>query len=194
MTDVNGAYKTATLSMIAKAAGVSIATASRVLNRNDAVIPISARTKENVLKTARATGLLPSMAARALRWVRQKQLVCWDNRPISSRLGDPSNRYPSFVGEIMGGLFKASTARSYNLMMLTGAAGRTGSEMELLASFGMVDGMLVLNRDLAADDMVAHALESYPKPLAYVLTIATMRDSSPRPTILRVENWRRLSC
>ena len=62
---MNDGYKTATLSMIAKAAGVSIATASRVLNRNDAVIPISARTKESVLKTARQMGYLPSMAARA---------------------------------------------------------------------------------------------------------------------------------
>jgi len=167
---MNDGYKTATLSMIAKAAGVSIATASRVLNRNDAVIPISARTKESVLKTARQMGYLPSMAARALRSGSTKTVgVLGESAEFFARLGDPSNRHPSFVGEIMRGLFKAATGRGYNLMMLTGAAGRTGSEMELLASFGMVDGLLVLNRDLAADDIAAHALKAYPKPLVYVL-------------------------
>jgi DNA-binding LacI/PurR family transcriptional regulator len=33
----------------------------------------------------------------------------------------------------------------------------------------MVDGMIVLNRDLSAEDLLAHTLSSYPKPLIYAL-------------------------
>ena len=162
--------KAATLSAIANAAGVSISTASRVLNRNDDVIPISATTKEKVRKAARELGYLPSMAARALRSGMTKTIGVLGTSPeFFVQEGDSSNQHVSFVSEIMRGLFNASIARGYNLMMLTGAAARTGTEMELLASFGMADGLLVLNRDLGAEDMCTHTLKAYHKPLVYAL-------------------------
>ena len=59
--------KRSTLTEVAKAAGVSVSTASRVLNQTDKIIPISPKTKEKVLGVARELGYMPSMAPHALR-------------------------------------------------------------------------------------------------------------------------------
>lgn len=160
----------ATLVGVAKAAGVSVSTASRVLNQSDKTIPISQKTKDKVLAVARELGYMPSMAARALRSGSTKTIGVLGSSPtFFLREGDPSNQHVSFVNEIMRGLINSTVERGYNLTLLTGAELQNVTEMELLAGFGMVDGMIVLNRDLSAEDLLAHTLESYPKPLVYAL-------------------------
>lgn len=167
MTDQN---KRATLTGVAKAADVSVSTASRVLNQNDKTIPISQKTKDKVLSVARELGYMPSMAARALRSGSTKTIGVLGTSPqFFLREGDPSNQHVSFVNEIMRGLINSTVERGYNLTLLTGAELKNVTEMELLASFGMVDGMIVLNRDLSAEDLLTHTLDSYPKPLVYAL-------------------------
>lgn len=167
MSDSN---KKATLTSVAKAAGISVSTASRVLNQSDKIIPISQKTKDKVLAVARELGYMPSMAARALRSGSTKTIGVLGSSPtFFLREGDASNQHVSFVNEIMRGLINSTVARGYNLTLLTGAELQNVTEMELLASFGMVDGMIVLNRDLSAEDLLAHTLDSYPKPLVYAL-------------------------
>jgi len=167
MTDAN---RKATLTGVAKAAGVSVSTASRVLNQNDKTIPISQKTKDKVLGVARELGYMPSMAARALRSGSTKTIGVLGSSPtFFLREGDASDQHVSFVNEIMRGLINSTVERGYNLTLLTGAELQNVTEMELLASFGMVDGMIVLNRDLSAEDLLAHTLERYPKPLIYAL-------------------------
>jgi LacI family transcriptional regulator len=167
MTDPN---RKATLTSVAKAAGVSVSTASRVLNQNDKTIPISQKTKDKVLAAARELGYMPSMAARALRSGSTKTIGVLGSSPtFFLREGDASNQHVSFVNEIMRGLINSTVERGYNLTLLTGAELQNVTEMELLAGFGMVDGMIVLNRDLSAESLLAHTLDSYPKPLVYAL-------------------------
>ena len=162
--------KNVTLTNIAKTAGVSVSTASRVLNQNDKIIPISPKTKEKVLRVAREMGYMPSMAARALRSGSTKTIGVLGTSPKSFiREGDPSDQHVSFVNEILRGLINSTVDRGYNLTLLTGTEQQNVTEMELLAGFGMVDGMLVLNRDLSADDICANTLHFYPKPLVYAL-------------------------
>jgi LacI family transcriptional regulator len=167
MTNPN---KRATLTSVAQAAGVSVSTASRVLNQNDKTIPISQKTKDKVLGVARELGYMPSMAARALRSGSTKTIGVLGSSPtFFLREGDLSDQAVSFVNEIMRGLINSTVERGYNLTLLTGAELKNVTEMELLGSFGMVDGMIVLNRDLSAEDLLAHTLSSYPKPLIYAL-------------------------
>ena len=167
MTNPN---KRATLTSVAQAAGVSVSTASRVLNQNDKTIPISQKTKDKVLGVARELGYMPSMAARALRSGSTKTIGVLGSSPtFFLREGDLSNQHVSFVNEIMRGLINSTVERGYNLTLLTGAELKNVTEMELLGSFGMVDGMIVLNRDLSAEDLLTHTLSSYPKPLVYAL-------------------------
>lgn len=60
----------ATLSQVAKLAGVSIATASKVLNKSAAAAEISARTQEAVLRAAREVNYTPHPIAHSLRTSR----------------------------------------------------------------------------------------------------------------------------
>jgi len=167
---MNDQNKKATLTCVAKAAGVSVSTASRVLNQNDKTIPISQKTKDKVLGVARELGYMPSMAARALRSGSTKTIGVLGSSPtFFLREGDLSDQHVSFVNEIMRGLINSTVERGYNLTLLTGAELKNVTEMDLLASFGMVDGMIVLNRDLSAEDLLAHTLDRYPKPLVYAL-------------------------
>jgi LacI family transcriptional regulator len=167
MTDPN---KKATLTSVAKAAGVSVSTASRVLNQSDKTIPISQKTKDKVLGVARELGYMPSMAARALRSGSTKTIGVLGSSPtFFLREGDLSDQHVSFVNEIMRGLINSTVERGYNVTLLTGAELKNVTEMDLLASFGMADGMIVLNRDLSAEDLLVHTLDRYPKPLIYAL-------------------------
>ena len=170
IVSMNDQNRRATLSSVAKAAGVSVSTASRVLNQNDKTIPISQKTKDKVLGVAREIGYMPSMAARALRSGSTKTIGVLGSSPtFFLREGDAADQHVSFVNEIMRGLINSTVERGYNLTLLTGAELKNVTEMELLASFGMVDGMIVLNRDLSAEDLLAHTLDRYPKPLIYAL-------------------------
>src|SRR5256885_7540 len=56
----------ATLADVARGAGVSLSTASRVLNGKRGAVPINERTRENVLRVARELVYTPNAAARAL--------------------------------------------------------------------------------------------------------------------------------
>lgn len=159
-----------TLASVARLAGVSTSTASRVLNRSEVSVPISNKTRERVLLAARESGYAPSAAARALRSGSTKTLGVIGTSPEFFQIGIwRSSTHASFVGEILSGLLDAAIGRGYNLTLLTGSEARSGSEMELLASFGLSDGLLVLNRDLGAEDICASALRLYGKPLVYLL-------------------------
>lgn len=159
-----------TLALVARLAGVSTSTASRVLNRSKVPLPISIETRERVLLAARESGYAPSAAARALRSGSTKTLGVIGTSPEFFQIGIwRSPIHASFVGEILSGLLDAAIGGGYNLTLLTGLEARSGSEMELLGSFGLSDGLLVLNRDLGAEDICASVLRLYAKPLVYLL-------------------------
>jgi LacI family transcriptional regulator len=159
-----------TLMAVARAAGVSISTASRVLNRSEVAVPISEKTRQAVLEAAQTLGYAPSLAARALRSGSTRTLGVLGTSPEFFQIRTAHSRsHGSFVGEILTGLFDAATTRGYNLTFLTGIESRSGSEMDVLAGFGLSDGLLVLNRDLGAEDLCASALRLYARPMVCLL-------------------------
>lgn len=159
-----------TLAHVASRAGVSISTASRVLNRSEVAIPISKATREKVLEVAGEMGYTPSVAARALRSGQTRTIGILGTSPDFFRLrkGMPAV-HSTFVCEILFGMLDAAVGTGYNVTLLTGKGESDLSEMELLSKIGMVDGLVVLNRDLSRDPMTANALLHFRKPLVYLL-------------------------
>lgn len=94
---------------IAKKAQVSPSTVSIILNNRDSSIPISASTREQVLRVAQETNYVPDHFARALRQQRSNVIgvVIWD-------LTD------EFFTEIFAGI--ESTLRLSNYMMMVAGA------------------------------------------------------------------------
>jgi DNA-binding LacI/PurR family transcriptional regulator len=123
-----------TMSDIAKKAGISSATVSRVMNRKDSAIPISKKTRENVLAIAKEMGYRPNLFARSLR--TQKSflvgVVLWD-------LTDP------FFSEILRGIEQVLEQRGYNLLLTTAEGNRERERvcLEKLRNT-IVDGILIV--------------------------------------------------
>ena len=68
--------KMSTLSEVAKRAGVSKTTVSRVLNNRPSGIPISEETRKKVLKAAKELNYYPNIFARSLR-TKKVELSAW---------------------------------------------------------------------------------------------------------------------
>jgi LacI family repressor for deo operon, udp, cdd, tsx, nupC, and nupG len=98
---------------IAKKAGVSSATVSRVLNNKAASIPISLKTREKVLALAKKMGYSPNLMAKSLRTKRTYLVgvVLWD-------LTDP------FFSEILRGIEQVLDESGYNLLLTTAEANK----------------------------------------------------------------------
>ncbi|WP_135550413.1 LacI family DNA-binding transcriptional regulator [Paenibacillus cymbidii] len=85
-----------TIKDIAARAGVSVTTASLVLNDKDGAVRISAATRKLVLETAAALGYVPNVSARQLR--RQGE------RTLSIALLLPHDSRVSIMGELITGI------------------------------------------------------------------------------------------
>ena len=155
-----------TLAAVARRAGVSPSTASRVLSDADTPIPISERTIERVRAAARELDYVPSAAARALRTGRSRTLGVLGASARTFR----SIRRAGFMSEIMWGLIDAAVECRYHVTLLTGREGEAEPEdAGRLADLGMVDGVLVLNRDLSRNGDCIDVLRGTRKPVVYVL-------------------------
>lgn len=136
----------ATLSDVAKAAGVDASTASRVLN-NETAHRVGAATRERVLASAKALGYQPNPLARGLR----------TSRSYTLGIAVPQLENPVFP-EIILGAETAARARGYSLLIShAGDADGDARTYEQLARVSRVDGLLVAS--LEADEPLTRALE-----------------------------------
>ena len=156
------------LTDVAQKAGVSIATASRVLNGTQVAVPISERTRHKVQKAALALGYRPSAAARALRTGLTHTFGVFGNGPEAFWMWSEGDGFPS---EMMRGMMRSAIDHGFHMTLLTGAevAGQTGAMPDL----GIVDGILVLNRDLSQSPHIVDVLASSGKPVVYLLDYPT---------------------
>ena len=67
--------KQATMRDVARLAGVSQPTVSRVLNNKSTTIPASEETRQKVLEAVKALGYRPNMTARSLRTQRTQMIA-----------------------------------------------------------------------------------------------------------------------
>jgi len=124
----------ATLKDIAKKAGVSVTTASRVLNNKPSQIPISEETKKKVLKVAKEFKYYPNIYARSLR-TRRTGII----GVIVSDITDP------YFSGIIDGVEKVLNESDYYFLLSSTQNSPQKEELYLTKlRKSRVDGLLIL--------------------------------------------------
>jgi DNA-binding LacI/PurR family transcriptional regulator len=151
----DGANRGVTMDEVAKAAGVSHATVSRVVNGNPRV---NLTTRRQVERTIERLGFVPNSAARTLVTRRSDSIGVLIPEPTSRVFGDP------FFAEVLRGISAGLTARQMHLVLVMSQ----GQEEErwaerYLASRGHVDGVILFS--LHGEDPLPDHLQSLGIPV-----------------------------
>jgi LacI family transcriptional regulator len=135
----------ATLSEIARRAGVSVSVVSRVLN-GDPTVRTRLETRQRVLRVAKELNYTANYAGRALRLARSKTLA----------LITPAVSSPLF-SDLLSGATDAAEAEDYTLLIGWSDRITQGSDtLRRLVGEGRVDGFLLQR----TDDLTDQALEN----------------------------------
>ena len=138
-TDGRRRSTSTTLRDVAEASGVSVTTASRILNGRATGVPIRDDTRERVLTAAADLGYKPNLLARGLRGSRSSLIGV-----IARDISDP------FHIQVLQGVNEVTRAREFRLFL-----GHVDYRPDVALSYGSMfershaDGILVLG-DLAA--------------------------------------------
>src|ERR1051325_8195755 len=125
-----------TIHDVAKRAGVSVATVSRVLNRQ---APVKEETSRQVLEIARSLRYVPNVAARSLSSRR--------SHTLGVVLPDV---HGEFFSEVIRGIDAAARKEGYHILV-SGSHSDPGELVEVLdAMRGRVDGVIVMSPEEAA--------------------------------------------
>ncbi len=137
---------------VAREAGVSYSTVSRVINNNAHVLP---ETREKVLNAMMRLGYVVNQQARSLRGGR--------SQVIGLLVPDVGNNY---VGEIIRGIDAELAAHQYDLMLYTTHRRKT-KESTYVATItrGMADGLLLLLPTNAREYMESLQQQQFPHVL-----------------------------
>jgi DNA-binding LacI/PurR family transcriptional regulator len=154
-TRQGGNSRGVTMDEVAKAAGVSQATVSRVVNGNPRV---NSTTKRLVERTIDRLGFVPNVAARSLVTRRSDSIGVLIPEPTARVFGDP------FFAEVLRGISAGLAARKLHLVLVMSQ----GQEEErwaerYLASRGHVDGVILFS--LHGDDPLPDHLQSHGIPV-----------------------------
>ncbi|MCL5946536.1 MAG: LacI family transcriptional regulator [Chloroflexi bacterium] len=132
-----------TLATIAKRAGVSEGTASRVLSGARSRVPISAATRARVEQAARELDYHPNAAARALSSGRARALAVVIREQARWRRGHPHHIFSAYtLGEGLSGLQEAAHQVGYRLVLDTVDEESLASPLDLWKSRA-VDGLIL---------------------------------------------------
>lgn len=117
---------------IARLAGVSVATVSRVLNNSDTV---KALNREKVLHAIKASNYQPNLLARQLRTARSSMILV-----MVSDISNP------FCAELVKGIEEQAEKNSYRILLCNSGSDieRSRSSLQLLAG-KMVDGIITMD-------------------------------------------------
>ena len=130
---------TTTIKDVAREAGVSVATVSRVMNAHPSVTP---ETRERILRLARDMRFVPSGAARSMVMKR--------THTIGALLPDLHGEYFS---ELIRGIDLAARSRGLHLLLSSSHGHAEEAAAALRAMHGRVDGLLIMSPHLNADFM-----------------------------------------
>ena len=139
---------TTTIKDVAREAGVSVATVSRVMNGHPSVIP---ETRERILRLAREMHFVPSGVARSMVMKR--------THTIGALLPDLHGEYFS---ELIRGIDLAARSRGLHLLLSSSHGHADEAAAALRAMHGRVDGLLVMSPHLNADFMSLNLPGSLP--------------------------------
>lgn len=160
----------ATIKDVAKRAGLSVATVSRVMNASGPVSEdASRRTRE---------------AASALRYVTHggaRSLITAKTHTIGVLLPDI---YGEFFSEVIRGLDQTAQAGSFHLLLSGSHNGKPEIEAAMRAMRGRVDGMIAMSPHLDAETL----FENLPAAVPVVLLSCALRDDDYH--VITIDNAR----
>ncbi|KQM95339.1 LacI family transcriptional regulator [Sphingomonas sp. Leaf22] len=160
----------ATIRDVARAADVSVASVSRVLNGHDNV---RAELRERVEVAAARLGYVPHAGARSLSLAR--------SNAIGVVLPD---LHGEFFSELLRGMDREASARGLQLLLSNMHADPARGVEALRTMRGRVDGMVVMAPHIDPDQLFAHLPTGVP-----VVLVNCAPHHQPRPE-LRIDNAR----
>lgn len=151
-----------TIKDVARSAGVSAATVSRVLNASG---PVSPAARRRVRAAAKQLGYVPNGAAQSL------------SRSRTTALGVllPA-LYGEFFSEIMRGIDGAARRGGYHLLLAGAGAGSRELQASLQSLRGRVDGLIVMAPDAPGHAVFSSLADDFPAVL--ISSAGTDRFSS----------------
>jgi LacI family transcriptional regulator len=139
---------TITIREVAKQAGVSVATVSRVMNNSG---PVSAATRERVERVAAALRYAPHGGARGL--------ILRRTRTIGVILPD---LYGEYFSEVIRGMDQATQRAGYNVLLSSSHEDRSEIDAAVRAMRGRVDGLILMSPDIGVAELSEAVWPSLP--------------------------------
>jgi LacI family transcriptional regulator len=138
----------ATIKDVAQAAGVSVATVSRVYNDSELV---REKTASRVRDAALRLGYVPHSGARSLSTSR--------THTLGVLLPD---LYGEFFSEVIRGIDQTAQRHGFHLLVSSSHDGRPGVEAALRSMRGRVDGLIVMWPEMDADTALRNLPAGFP--------------------------------
>ena len=162
-----------TIKDVARVAGVSVATVSRVLNGS---APVLEPTRRRILDAARELRFTPNASARSLSMRRTAAL--------GVVLPD---LHGEFFSELLRGIDRTAQTQGRHLLVSSSHHGARGMSEALRAMHGRVDGLIVMAPDVPAAGLV----EALPHTIPTVLVNCALVTAPPdlRVDSLAVDNY-----
>ncbi len=162
-----------TIKDVARAAGVSVATVSRVLNGS---APVLEPTRRRILDAARDLRFTPNASARSLSMRRTTAL--------GVVLPD---LHGEFFSELLRGIDRAAQAHGRHVLVSSSHHDARGMSEALRAMHGRVDGLIVMAPDVPAEGLADALPHTIPTVLVNCAAIGSRRDL--RVDELAVDNF-----
>ncbi len=154
---------TATIKEVAREAGVSVATVSRVFNEKG---PVRDETRQRILEVALRLGYAPHATARSL--------ITRKTGTIAVLLPD---LYGEFFSEVIRGVDLAARRSGYHILVSSSHSDRSEVEAVLRALRGRVDGLIVMSPEADARALAANLPGTLPIVLLNCQVEGTAFDS-----------------
>lgn len=147
-----------TIRDVAKKAGVSVATVSRVMNGSG---PVSAAAARRIHDAAATLRYVPHVGARSL--------ITSKTHTLGVLLPD---LYGEFFSELIRGIQQAAQGHGYHLLFSSAHGGRNEIRVAIRAMRGRVDGLIIMSPHIDAETLV----ENFPASMPVALLSCGVKD------------------